>query len=81
MTRFMNNGSRLITYVIEAAAGSGTIMLNGPAAHLGAEGDEVVILTYCNVETHEAGQLKACVVFVDADNRVRQKPEGGNELR
>ena len=28
----LNNGKRLITYVIEAPAGSGTVMLNGPAA-------------------------------------------------
>ena len=31
----VNNGSRLITYIIEAPAGSGTVLLNGPAARLG----------------------------------------------
>ncbi len=30
----LNNGSRLITYVIEAEAGSGTVLLNGPAARM-----------------------------------------------
>jgi hypothetical protein len=31
----LSNGQRLITYVIEAPAGSGTMLLNGPAARLG----------------------------------------------
>ena len=30
----LNNGQRLVTYVIEAPAGSGTMLLNGPAARL-----------------------------------------------
>src|SRR5210317_411277 len=42
----LNTGSRLITYVIEAPAGSGTVLLNGPAARLGAPGDRVIVLTY-----------------------------------
>ena len=43
----LNNAQRLITYVIEASAGSGTMLLNGPAARLGARGDIVVIIAYC----------------------------------
>ena len=42
----LNNGARLVTYVIEAPAGSGTMMLNGPAARLGLPGDKVVVLCY-----------------------------------
>src|SRR3989304_3407340 len=43
----LSNGARLITYVSEAPAGSGTMLLNGPAARLGLRGDKVVILSYC----------------------------------
>jgi len=71
----MANGARLVTYIIQAPPGSGTVMLNGPAARLGAEGDEVIILTYCEVEDHEARQWKPRVVFVDAGNRVRGTSE------
>ena len=39
----LSNASRLITYVIEAPVGSGTVMLNGPAARLGEVGDIVVL--------------------------------------
>jgi len=71
----MANGSRLVTYLIEAPAGSGTVMLNGPAARLGSEGDEVIILTYCEMEDREARQFKPRVVVVDGANRPRHVPE------
>ena len=50
----LNNGQRLVTYVIAAAAGSGTMLLNGPAARLGVRGDKVVILAYAAVSADEA---------------------------
>ena len=66
----LSNAQRLITYVIEAPAGSGTIMLNGPAARLGAVGDKVVILAYCAVDGQEARELKPKIVHVDEKNRL-----------
>jgi aspartate 1-decarboxylase len=65
----LSNAERLITYVIEAPAGSGTMMLNGPAARLGAAGDKVVILSYCSVSDEEARELRPTVVHVDDKNR------------
>ena len=64
------NGERLITYAIEAPAGSGTMLLNGPAARLGLPGDIVIVLTYCAVSDEEARKLKPTVVRVDAKNRI-----------
>lgn len=65
----LNNGQRLITYVIEAPAGTGTMLLNGPAARLGARGDLVVIISYCSVSDEEARTLRPTVVKVDGNNR------------
>ncbi len=65
----LSNGSRLVTYVIEAPAGSGTMLLNGPAARLGMRGDKVVIISYCGVTAEEARTLKPVVVHVDDANR------------
>ncbi len=65
----LSNAQRLVTYVIEAPAGSGTMMLNGPAARLGAVGDKVIVLSYCAVSDEEARQLKPTVVHVDEKNR------------
>ena len=58
----LNNGSRLVTYVIEAPAGSGTVMLNGPAARLGEVGDQVIILAYGTYSEAAARRVKARIV-------------------
>ncbi len=65
----LSNATRLITYVIPAPAGSGTMMLNGPAARLGAVGDKVVILSYAAMTEEEARRTKPIVVHVDEKNR------------
>jgi len=69
----INNGSRMVTYVIEAPPGSGTIMLNGAAARLGCKGDLVIILSYASMSDDEARSYRPKVVKVDAQNRLRSK--------
>jgi aspartate 1-decarboxylase len=64
-----NNGSRCITYTIPAPAGSGTVLLNGPAARLGMAGDRVVVISYCEIEESEVAALSPHLVFVDEKNR------------
>jgi aspartate 1-decarboxylase len=66
----VDNGSRLETYVIPAPAGSGTIGINGAAAHLVAAGDLVIIMSYAQVDDAEARALKPRVVHVDEQNRI-----------
>jgi aspartate 1-decarboxylase len=44
------NGARLVTYAIRGERGSGVICMNGAAAHLMKEGDEVILMTYALVE-------------------------------
>ena len=65
----VNNGARLVTYVIEAPAGSGVMLLNGPAARQAVPGDKVVVLSYCAMSDEEAGTWRPIVVFVDEKNR------------
>ncbi len=65
----LHNGARLITYAIVAPRGSGTVLLNGPAARMGMPGDVVSILTYCDVTDEEARAFKPTVVLVNEKNR------------
>lgn len=65
----LNTGSRLETYVIEAPADSGAVVLNGPAARTAQPGDVVIILATCAVTEEEARKLKPRIVHVDAQNR------------
>ena len=66
----ITNGARLETYVIPAPRGSGTIGINGAAAHLVATGDLIIIMSYAVLEDAEARSMKPRVVHVDADNRI-----------
>ena len=65
-----NTGSRIDTYTIEGKSGSGIICLNGPAARLGAVGDEVIIVSYVLVPENEAKNFKPKVVLVDKKNKI-----------
>ena len=67
----VNNGSRLITYTIIGERGSGIIELNGPAAHLGETGDQVIIISYAQMSEQEAAAHKPVVVHVDENNRIK----------
>jgi aspartate 1-decarboxylase len=75
----ITNGARLETYVIPAPAGSGTIGINGAAAHLVSKGDLVIIMTYALVEDAEARRMKPRVVHVDSANRIVELGEDAAE--
>ncbi len=66
----VNNGSRLETYTIEGPSNSGMVCLNGPAARLGAVGDEVIIIAYSQMTDAEAKNYKPKIVIVDKKNKV-----------
>ncbi len=68
----VNNGSRLVTYVIEGEPGSGAVVLNGPAARSGVVGDQVTILAYAGVSDDEARSLRPKIVKVDDENRIKR---------
>lgn len=64
------NGARLTTYVIEGAAGSGVIGINGAAAHLVSPGDLVIIMSFRQVDEADARAYLPRVVHVDGRNRI-----------
>ena len=59
------NGERFITYVIKGERGSGVICLNGPAALKVSVGDDVIIISYTQLDFEEAKTFKPWVVFPD----------------
>ena len=68
----VNNGSRLETYTIAGAHGSGVICLNGAAARHAAEGDIVIIIGYGQYDEQEVRSLEPRLVFVDAGNSITE---------
>jgi aspartate 1-decarboxylase len=66
------NGERLITYVIKGKRGSGVICLNGPAALKVSLNDEVIIISYANMDFELAKTFRPNVIFPDpATNKLK----------
>lgn len=62
----VTNGQRLSTYAIPAEPGSGTICLNGAAAHRCNVGDKVILAAFCLTDE----PIERKVVLVDEHNRI-----------
>ena len=71
----LTNGARISTYVIPGERGSGTVAINGAAAHLVKRGDEVIVASFADYEDAATAGFAAKKVFVDSRNRiVRSEP-------
>jgi aspartate 1-decarboxylase len=68
----VNNGTRLETYTIAGARGSGVICLNGAAARHAAEGDIVIVMSYGQFDEQEIRVLEPRLVFVDDENHITE---------
>ncbi|MDP6553110.1 MAG: aspartate 1-decarboxylase [Pirellulaceae bacterium] len=65
----ISSGTRLATYAIGGEAGSGTICINGAAAHLVSPGDLVIIVSYAEYSVEELGSHVPQLILVDRNNR------------
>lgn len=64
------NGERFVTYAIRASNDSGTISINGAAAHKASPGDLIIICAYGQLSEAEMAQFKPKLVYVDGRNRI-----------
>jgi aspartate 1-decarboxylase len=69
----MANGNRFETYVIPGEAGSGAIVLNGAAAHLGKKGDRLTIMSFTEVDEKKVRKWKPRVIVLGKNNQVANK--------
>jgi len=70
----ISNGSRLTTYAITGEAGSGTICINGAAAHLVDQGDLVIIASYAEYDEREVAEHQPRIILLDGRNRIQRQP-------
>ena len=73
----LTNSSRIETYCIEGPPGTGTVCINGAAAHLMSVGDQVIILSYVQMSEEELALFVPKILLLDEANRVRQVVEAG----
>ena len=64
------NAARFETYAIPGERGSGQIVLNGAAAHLGKAGDRLTIMSFTDVELGEAKFWKPHVIVLGEKNAI-----------
>jgi aspartate 1-decarboxylase len=70
------NGERFTTYAITAPRGSGTIGVNGAAAHKANPGDLLIICTYAELEAKEAEHFQPALVYLNGDNAITHTSRG-----
>lgn len=66
----INNGERLITYVIKGERGSGDICMNGAAARKAHPGDLLIIASYASMDFEEAKSFKPTIIFPNENNKI-----------
>lgn len=64
----VSNGNRFETYAIPGARSSGTICINGAAAHLCKPGDKVIIVSFMLTDE----EIVPKMILVDENNRFLQ---------
>ncbi len=65
----IDNGARFITYVIDGEPGSGTMQVNGAAAHLVEPGHKIIVATFGAYDEADLERYSPVVVHVDDANK------------
>jgi aspartate 1-decarboxylase len=66
----VGNGARFVTYAIDGEPGSGTMQVNGAAAHLTRPGDKIIVASFGAYEEAELEAHSPLVVHVGEDNSI-----------
>jgi len=69
----VTNGNRFDTYVLVGKAGSGTVCINGAAAHLAKKGDIIIVISYAHIEAKELPNFQPKIVLVNGKNQIINK--------
>ena len=67
----VTTGTRFTTYAITAQKGSGTICINGAAAHLAKRGDLLIIATFTDIDEARAAEHRPTIVLLGVNNSLR----------
>jgi aspartate 1-decarboxylase len=66
----VTRGTRLRTYAMAGAAGSGVVCVNGAAAHRARPGDKVIIATFTQLDEAAARVHRPRIVLLGEGNRI-----------
>jgi len=78
----VTNGNRFSTYALSGQRGSGTVCINGAAAHKAGPGDIIIIASFAWMDEDEAQIARPRIVHVDAENKpVHEEGERIEDIR
>ncbi len=66
----IDNGARFVTYVIDGEPGSGTMQVNGAAAHLTRPGHKIIVASFGAYDESDLERYSPVVVHVGEDNSI-----------
>jgi aspartate 1-decarboxylase len=66
----VTRGTRLRTYAMAGAPGSGVVCINGAAAHLARPGDKVIIATFTQLDAAAARLHRPRLILLGEGNRI-----------
>jgi aspartate 1-decarboxylase len=67
----ITNGEWFSTYLIKEAAGSGKVAIYGAAAHKAGPGDQLIIVSYVQLDEKEIVSFTPKVAILDERNRIK----------
>ncbi len=68
----ITTGDRFETYALPGESGSGTICINGAAAHRANVDDLVIIASFVNIDDADAKKYEPKLIFVDKKNQIAE---------
>lgn len=78
----VTNGNRFSTYALCGQRGSGTVCINGAAAHKAGPGDIIIIASFAWMDEDEAQIARPRIIHVDAENKpVHEEGERIEDIR
>jgi aspartate 1-decarboxylase len=66
----VTTGARLKTYAMVGGRGSGTVCINGAAAHLAKAGDLIIVATFADLKDSDCAGYRPKIVQVDSANKI-----------
>jgi aspartate 1-decarboxylase len=66
------NGERFSTYLIKEAENSGKVAIYGAAAHKAGRGDELIIVSYVQLDEDETEFFMPKVIILDGKNKIKE---------
>jgi aspartate 1-decarboxylase len=72
----VTNGERFSTYLVREAPGSGQVAIYGAAAHNAGVGDELIIVSFVQLEEEEIGFFMPRIIILDGRNGIKTAKPG-----